>query len=418
MKMSKTLKYLIIATVIIIILIIIGKKSGIVGKKDVLKIATEKVEKRTIIETITASGKIQPKTEVKISADVSGEIIELYVLDGDSIKEGQLLLKINPDIYISTIERLEASVNSSKSQLAQSEAQLLEKKLNFDRNKKLWDTKTISEAEFESYEIAYKIAQANLKSAEYAVQSSQASLKEANENLSKTNIYAPISGIVTKLNVEKGERVVGTAQMTGTEIMRIANLNNMEVIINVNENDIVHVSKNDTTIIEVDAYLNHKFKGIVTEIANSATTDGVSADQVTNFDVKISIIPESYKDLIKPDKPFPLRPGMSASVDIQTETDYNILTIPIQSVTTRADSLLPDSIKSKGTTDLQEIVFVYNNNTVSIKKVKTGIQDDSYIQILEGLKIGDEVVSAPYTAISKKLTNNEKVEKVKVEEAF
>ncbi len=416
--MSKTLKYLIIATVIIIILIIIGKKSGIVGKKDVLKIATEKVEKRTIIETITASGKIQPKTEVKISADVSGEIIELYVLDGDSIKEGQLLLKINPDIYISTIERLEASVNSSKSQLAQSEAQLLEKKLNFDRNKKLWDTKTISEAEFESYEIAYKIAQANLKSAEYAVQSSQASLKEANENLSKTNIYAPISGIVTKLNVEKGERVVGTAQMTGTEIMRIANLNNMEVIINVNENDIVHVSKNDTTIIEVDAYLNHKFKGIVTEIANSATTDGVSADQVTNFDVKISIIPESYKDLIKPDKPFPLRPGMSASVDIQTETDYNILTIPIQSVTTRADSLLPDSIKSKGTTDLQEIVFVYNNNTVSIKKVKTGIQDDSYIQILEGLKIGDEVVSAPYTAISKKLTNNEKVEKVKVEEAF
>jgi len=416
--MNKTLKYLLIATAIIIVLIIVGKKSGVVGKEIILKVSTEKVTKRTLTETITANGKIQPKTEVKISADVSGEIIELYVEDGDSVQQGQLLLKINPDIYLSTIERLQASVNSSKSQLLQTEAQLLEKKQNYDRNKKLYDKETISKAEFESIEIAYKIAQANLSSSQFAVQSSEASLKEAKENLRKTNIFSPISGIVTKLNVEKGERVVGTAQMTGTEIMRIANLNNMEVKIDVNENDIVRVSKNDTALIEVDAYLDYKFKGIVTEIANSANTDGVSADQVTNFEVKIRILPESYKELVNNDKPFPFRPGMSASVDIQTETEYNVLTVPIQSVTARADSLLPDSLQQKENNELQEIVFVYNNNKVNMRKVTTGIQNDSYIQIKTGLKSNEEVVSAPYTAISKKLKNNTKVEKVKEKDLF
>lgn len=416
--MNKTLKYLLIATVIIIVLIVIGKKSGIVGKKLVLKIATEKVEKRTLTETITANGKIQPKTEVKISADVSGEIIELYVEDGDSVKQGELLLKINPDIYISTIERLEASVNSSKAQLSQTEAQLLEKKQNYDRNKKLFDKGAISKAEFESIDIAYKIAQANLSSSTFSVQSSEASLKEAKENLSKTNIYSPISGIVTKLNIEKGERVVGTAQMTGTEIMRIANLNNMEVIIDVNENDIVRVSKNDTALIEVDAYLDHKFKGVVTEIANSANTEGGSADQVTNFEVKIKILPDSYKDLVKKNKPFPFRPGMSASVDIQTETEFNALTVPIQSVTARADSLLPDSLRDSETNELQEIVFVLVDDKVKVRKVTTGIQNDSYIQILSGLKNDEEVVSAPYTAISKKLKDNTVVEKVEEKDLF
>lgn len=416
--MNKTLKYLLIATAIIIVLIIVGKKSGVVGKKIVLKISTEKVEKRTLTETITANGKIQPKTEVKISADVSGEIIELHVEDGDSVKQGDLLLKINPDIYLSTIERLEASVNSTKSQLLQSEAQLLEKKQNYDRSKKLYDKETISMVEFEGVEIALKIAEANYSSAQFSVQSSQASLKEANENLSKTNIYSPISGIVTRLNIEKGERVVGTAQMTGTEIMRIANLNNMEVKIDVNENDIVRVSKNDTALIEVDAYLDHKFRGVVTEIANSANTDGVSADQVTNFEVKIRILPESYKSLIKEDKPFPFRPGMSASVDIQTETECNILTVPIQSVTARADSLLPDSLINENNSDLQEIVFVYSNNKVSVRKVKTGIQNDSYIQIITGLKSDEEIVSAPYTAISKKLKDDTTVEKVEEKDLF
>ncbi len=416
--MNKILKYLLIATLVIIVLIIVGKKSGIVGKKIVLKVATEKVEKRTLTETITANGKIQPKTEVKISADVSGEIIELFIEDGDSIQQGDLLLKINPDIYLSTIERLAASVNSSKSQLLQTEAQLLEKKQNYDRNKKLFDKETISKAEFESIEIAYKIAQANLSSSQFAVQSSEASLKEANENLRKTSIFAPISGIVTKLNVEKGERVVGTAQMTGTEIMRIANLNNMEVKIDVNENDIVRVSKNDTALIEVDAYLDYKFKGIVTEIANSANTDGVSADQVTNFEVKIRILPESYKELVKEDKPYPFRPGMSASVDIQTETEHNVLTVPIQSVTARADSLLPDSLQQKENGDLQEIVFVYTNDKVRIRKVTTGIQNDNYIQIKTGLKPDEVVVSAPYTAISKKLKDDTTVEQVEEKDLF
>lgn len=416
--MSKTLKYLLIITVVLIVIIIIGKQSGIFGKKLIIKIATEQVEKRTLTETITANGKIQPKTEIKISADVSGEIINLYVEDGDSVQQGDLLLKINPDIYLSTIERLEASVNSSKAQLAQTEAQMLEKQQNFNRNKTLWDKQTISQATFETAEIAFKVAKANLLSAEYSVQSSEASLKEAKENLNKTHIYAPINGIVTKLNIEKGERVVGTAQMTGTEIMRIANLNNMEVKIDVNENDIVRVSKNDTAIIEVDAYLDHKFKGIVTEIANSASSDGISTDQVTNFEVKIRILPESYNDLIKPNKPFPFRPGMSASVDIQTETEFNVLTIPIQAVTARADSLLPDSIQDKNNNDLQEIVFVYKNDKVYVNKVETGIQNDNYIQIISGLKLEQEVVTAPYTAISKKLKDDTQVEKVDKEELF
>lgn len=411
--MSKTLKILLIVAVILIVAIVIGKKSGVFGEKYLLKVYTEKPEKRTITETITASGKIQPKTEVKISADVSGEIIDLFVEDGDSVKKGQLLLKIKPDIYLSQIERIEASVNSSKAQLAQAKAQLLEKENAYKRSKILWEKKTISDAEYESAEIAYKVAKASLDAAEFSVHSSMASLKEAQENLVKTQIYSPIDGIVTKLNVEKGERVVGTAQMTGTEIMRIANLNEMEVKVDVNENDIINVSKNDTAIIEVDAYLGKKFKGVVTEIANSASNGQNSGiDQVTNFEVKIKILPESYNKLVNNENPFPFRPGMSASVDIQTQTAYNVLSIPIQAVTAKADSLLPDSI-STHTGELQEIVFVVKNNKAKIRKVKTGIQNDNFIQIISGLTEKDEVVSAPYMAISKKLKDGTEIEIVK-----
>jgi len=416
--MNKILKYLLIIVGVLIVFIIIAKSTGLIGSEAFLKISTEKVQKRTIIETIVANGKIQPKTEVKISADVSGEIIELFVEDGDSVTQGQLLLKINPDIYQSTIERLDASVNSSKAQLAQSEASLIEKEKSYKRNKNLWEKKTISDAEFESIEIAYKVALANKESAEYSVKSSQASLKEANENLTKTQIYAPIDGIVTKLNVEKGERVVGTAQMTGTEIMRIANLNNMEVIIDVNENDIVRVSKNDTAIVEVDAYLGKKFKGIVTEIANSANTEGTATDQVTNFEVKIKLLPKYYKELITENKPFPFRPGMSASVDIQTKTVFDVLSLPIKAVTTRADSLLSDSIKLGENEDVLEIVFIYDNNKAKIRKVKTGIQDDNYIQILSGVKLNEEVVTDPYSAINKTLKDNMPVEKVSKDKLF
>lgn len=416
--MNKTLKYLLIIVGVLIVFIIIAKSSGFIGQEAFLKISTEKVIKRSITETIVANGKIQPKLEVKISADVSGEIIELFIEDGDSVTKGQLLLKINPDIYQSSIERLDASVNSSKAQLSQSEASLLEKEKAYKRNKNLWEKKAISDAEYESIEIAYKIALANKKSAEFSVKSAEASLKEANENLIKTNIYSPIDGIVTKLNIEKGERVVGTAQMTGTEIMRIANLNNMEVVIDVNENDIVRVSKNDTALVEVDAYLGKKFKGIVTDIANSANTEGTATDQVTNFEVKIRLLPKYYKDLITKEKPFPFRPGMSASVDIQTKTVVNVLSLPIKAVTTRADSLLNDSLKSKDDDEILEIVFIYSNNKVKIRKVKTGIQDDNNIQILSGIKLDEEIVTDPYSAINKTLKDDMSVEKVSKEKLF
>ena len=419
--MNKTLKYLLIITAVLIVGVIIAKKTGFVGKEILFKVSTENAEKRMITETIVANGKIQPKTEVKISADVSGEIIELLVEDGDSVSKGQLLLKINPDIYYSTIERLEASVNSAKAQLSQSEASLLEKDKSHKRNQRLWDKKAISESEYESSEIAYKIALANKQSAEFSVKSAEASLKEANENLTKTQIYSPIEGIVTKLNIELGERVVGTAQMTGTEIMRIANLNNMEVKVDVNENDIVRVSKFDTALVEVDAYLGEKFKGIVTEIANSANTDGSATDQVTNFEVKIRLLPEGYKDLVTEEKPFPFRPGMSASVEIQTNTMFDVISIPIQAVTARVDSLLNDSIKGDDNDELIEIVFVYSGDAdskVKIQKVKTGIQDDNYIQIIEGVEPNTEVVVAPYSAINKKLKDDMKVEKVSKDKLF
>ena len=419
--MNKTLKYLLIITAVLVVGVIIAKKSGLVGKEILFKVSTENAEKRTITETIVANGKIQPKTEVKISADVSGEIIDLLVEDGDSVTKGQLLLKINPDIYYSTIERLQASVNSAKAQLSQSEASLLEKEKSHKRNERLWDKKAISESEFESSEIAYKIALANKQSAEFSVKSAEASLKEANENLTKTQIYSPIDGIVTRLNIELGERVVGTAQMTGTEIMRIANLNNMEVKVDVNENDIVRVSKFDTALVEVDAYLGQKFKGIVTEIANSANTEGAATDQVTNFEVKIRLLPEGYKALVTNEKPFPFRPGMSASVEIQTNTMLDVISIPIQAVTARADSLLNDSIKLGEDDDLIEIVFVYSGDAdskVKIIKVKTGIQDDNYIQILEGIEPNTEVVIAPYSAINKKLKDDMKVEKVSKDKLF
>jgi HlyD family secretion protein len=416
--MNKTLKYLLIIAGALIIIVIIAKSFGLVGKEILIKVSTEEVQNRTITETIIANGKIQPKTEVKISADVSGEIIELYVEDGDSVTKGQLLLKINPDIYFSTIERLDASVNSSKAQLAQSEATLLEKEKTHSRNTNLWNKKAISDAEYESSEIAYKIALANKKSAGFSVKSAEASLKEANENLTKTQIYSPMYGIVTKLNVELGERVVGTAQMTGTEIMRIANLNNMEVQIDVNENDIVRVSKNDTALIEVDAYLGKKFKGLVTEIANSASTEGTSTDQVTNFEVKIKLLPKYYKELVSKNNPFPFRPGMSASVEVQTKTVNNVLSIPIQSVTTRTDSLLNDSLRELNNDEIKEIVFIYKDNKVFIKNVETGVQNNNYIEIISGVKINDEVVIAPYSAITKKLKDDMKVEKVSKDKLF
>ena len=438
MKNKKILRYLIIGAVVLIIFAVIGKKQSWFGKSKAIKISTEKVSKRNIIETITANGKIQPETEVKISPDVSGEIVELNIMEGDEVEEGKLLLKIKPDIYLSNLDRMKASLNSTKSNLAnskarlvQTEAQFKQTELSFKRNKKLWAQKTISEAEWETAESSYLVAKAEVEAgretvnaAEYAVKSSEASLKEAKENLTKTTIYAPMSGTISKLNVEKGERVVGTAQMAGTELLRIANLSKMEVKVEVNENDIVRVSLHDTAIIEIDAYLKEKFKGIVTEIANSANTVGVSTDQVTSFDVKILILPESYAHLIPEDNPnfYPFRPGMSANVDIQTRIDKNALSIPIQAVTTRKDkSQDTDSLKTiKNQTDdkMMEVVFVYDDGKVNLRKVVSGIQDNNYIKIDSGLKFEEEVVISPYNAISKKLKDGTAVEKVDKNELF
>ena len=433
MKSNSLLKYLLIAAVVLIIFAVVGKKAGWFGGKVEIKVSVEQPELRTITEIVTASGKIQPETEVKISPDVSGEIVELYVKEGDEVKNGDLLLKIKPDIYLSSVDRAAAAVNSAKANLANSQAFLEQVKARYkqtenayDRNKVLWEQETISDAEYENSLSAYEIVQAELESAKksieaskYSVQSAEATLSEARENLSKTTIYAPMSGTISKLNVEKGERVVGTMQMAGTEMLRIANLERMEVMVDVNENDIVKVKMSDTALIEIDAYLGETFKGVVTEIANSANVTGMSTDQVTNFDVKVLLVKASYQQLISKNNPNPFRPGMSASVDIQTNTKHNVLTIPIQCVTTRVDSVETDvETLAAINEEIQEIVFVARNDSAHIQIVKTGIQDNKYIEIKEGLSKEDKVVTSPYSAISRKLKDGSIIKVVDKKELF
>jgi len=418
MKMNKTLRIIIVITVLVVILAVIGKKAGWFGKAETFEVAVEKGEKRTIVETITANGKIQPETEVKITPDVSGEIVYLFVKEGEYVEEGKLLLKIKPDIYVSMFNRVRASLNSAKARLAQVEAQYVQSKLSYDRNKKLWEQETISESAYESAEATYKMAEADLNAAKYSVKSAEASLKEAEENLRKTSIYAPMAGTISTLLIEKGERVVGTEMMSGTELMRVADLSRMEVIVEVNENDIIRVLTGDTAIVEVDAYMDQDFKGLVTEIANSATTTGMSADQVTSFNVKILLLHESYQNLLD-ETPNPFRPGMSATVDIQTETKYDIFTIPIQAVTTRLDTIGQEQndlvIADK---DPDVVVFKVIDDYVMSQIVETGIQDNNYIEITSGLSIEDEIVIAPYNAISRKLADSSMIEIVTKKELF
>jgi HlyD family secretion protein len=450
MKKKKTIRYIIIAAVVLIILLVIGKKFGWLGKEDQTKVSTELVKKRTITETVSASGKIQPEVEVKISPDVSGEVIELNVKEGDKVKKGDLLAKINPDIYVSNVNRMVASLNSqkaaaanAKARLAQAKATFINAKASYERNETLFKQNAISQAEYDQAKSNYEVAKEDVTAAEesyegakFNVQSSEASVKESKDNLNKTSIFAPVDGTISKLSVEKGERVVGTSQMAGTEMMRIADLNEMEVNVSVNENDIVRVKLGDTTLIEVDAYLNRKFKGIVTEIANSADVTGsTSTDQVTNFNVKIRILKESYSDLLDEKHPnlSPFRPGMSASVDIQTKTVYNVLCVPIQAVTTRDDTAKAEvkkivkkdsdgdevvEVKSKAVAVNNEFVFTFSEDKVKMQKVKTGIQDNTYIEILEGLSEKQEIITAPYTAINKKLKDGMKVKKVDKSELF
>ena len=445
MKNNKKLYWIIGAVVLaIVVTLVVLKLKGKIGPSQETKVATDLVSKRTIIETVSANGKIQPETEVKLSPDVSGEIIELYVKEGDVVKKGQILAKINPEIYRSTLDRVVGALNSqkanlanSKARLAQVKAQFINARNSFDRSKKLFDQKAISSSEYDQAISSFEQAKAevtageqSVKAAEFAVSSAEASVKESRESFTKTTIFAPGDGIVSKLNVEKGERVAGASQFSaGTEIMRIANMDLMRVNVSVNENDIVRVKLGDTALIEVDSYLNRKFKGLVTEIATSANTVGLTADQVTNFDVKVRILKESYADLQPKDQPTysPFRPGMSANVEIRTKRVLNVITVPIQAVTTRIDSTKlkmasaakkdakpnsDDQEVKKSDDPQQEIVFIYVNGIAKLVNVKTGVQDNTNIQILSGLKANDEVISAPYSIVTKKLKDGDKVTKV------
>ena len=427
MKSKKIFRYVLIVTVIAVIVLVVGKKKGWFGNELKIKVAVEKIEKRDIVEVITANGKVQPETEVKISPEVSGEIVELNVKEGDFVEKGNLLIKIRPDNYISILNGAEASVNSAKARLKQAEARLIQSKQDFDRNKSLWDQKAISEAEFEQISSTYSSAQAEKDAASYSVESAVAYMKEAQENLRKTSIYAPMTGTVSMLNVELGERVLGTNMMTGTEMLRIADLGRMEVEVEVNENDIVKVHKSDTALIEMDAYIGRKFKGLVTEIPVSAQTTGLTTDQVTNFNVKILLISEDYSDLVSDKNQYPLRPGMSATSDIQTSRKFAVSTIPLQAVTTRPDTLVvakdttmlkTEDEATKNKKDELIVAFVAKEGKSVMKTVQTGIQDDKYIEIISGLESDDQVITAPYSAVSKKLQNNTLIEVVDIKDLF
>jgi HlyD family secretion protein len=453
MKGKKTWYIIGAAVVLIFGGLALAKKMEWIGKVDPIEVEYTKVLRGTIVEKVSASGKIQPEVEVKVSPDVSGEIVSLKVAEGDSVVAGQELLKIRPDNYVSLLARAEAQVNAmkasteqSKAVLSQSEARLTKAKIDYDRNVRLHNDKVISDADFDQFQSAYAVAKqdleaakANVKAANYNVKSAEAAFKEAKTNLTKTTIYAPQSGIISKLNVELGERVVGTSQMAGTEMLRIANLNNMEVRVNVNENDITRVSLGDTVMIDVDAFSSsdRKFMGVVYEVASSANSSGtaaaVSNDAVTEFEVKIRVLRSSYADLIQGKLSYPLKPGMTASVEILTNRKANILTVPLASVTTRelgAEKKSEGSAGGKPSEDgaavttqddanaarkrkenIREVVFVEEKGKVKQVEVKTGISDFEHIEIVSGLKDGQQIISGPYATVAKKLNAGDLVKK-------
>ncbi|MFZ5429659.1 MAG: efflux RND transporter periplasmic adaptor subunit [Bacteroidota bacterium] len=422
-KKNRLLPLAIIALVLIIVFLVVGKKAGWIGSDLTVNVLSQKAEARTITEQITANGKIQPKTEVKISPDVSGEIIELYVEEGNQVIAGDPLLVIKPDMYISALNRAEAALNSAKARLAQAEAQLIERQLAFKRAEQLFSTQTIAQSDFETAQAGFRVAESEVKAAQFSVKSAEATVAEAREQLTKTRVFAPISGTVSRLNVEKGERVVGTGMYAGTETMVIADLDKMEVRVDVNENDIVKVSLGDTALIQVDAYLNRKFKGIVTEIANSARVAGTTADQVTNFEVKIFLIHNSYADLIDTvrQRIYPFRPGMSASVDILTNTREQVITVPVQAVTTRIPEKPRGQVVAAGTAladERQEVVFRIEEGRARKVVVKTGIQDKNYIEITEGLSAGDDIIAGPFNVVSRTLNDSMLVKVVTEDELF
>jgi len=448
-KSNKLIYWLIGAVVLLLIFIMVGRSAGWIGKPKELEVELAKAKRVTIIEKVSASGTVQPVTEVKIAPEVSGEIIELLIEEGDSVKQGATLVKIRPDTWQSKLERAEAGLSQQRANLEQSKSNLLRTQATFaraeaeyKRQEKLWAEKVISEADWQLAKQNYEIAKNDVESAEqsveasrYVIRSTEASLREAREDYRKTSVIAPMNGIVSKLLVKNGERVVGTATMTGTEMLRIADLNKMEVRVNVNENDIVRVHLGDTAVIDVDAYSADKkeFKGVVTLIANTAK-DKVSADAITEFEVRILMLPVSYQDLVKVGNKFPFRPGMTASVDILTTTKGNALSVPLASVTTRN----PEEEKKEGenngdgpnsnarqTSDQSKpqkkvedktVIFVNDKGVAKMVEVKTGISDYDNIEILSGIADGTEIITGPFTAVSKRLKDGDKVRQAEKKE--
>jgi HlyD family secretion protein len=411
---KKTLLIIGVIAIAVIVLLVAGKKAGWFGASgNVREVEFSKIELIQIVEKVSATGKIQPEIEVKLSSEVSGEIIELPIVEGQMVEKGGLLVRINPDLYQSSLQRSRAGLQNVKANHAQAEASLREAKSNYDRNKTLFDKGVISKSEWDKIVAAFEVAEASKNAAYYGMQSAAATVTEATDNLARTTIYSPMRGTISKLDVELGERVVGTQQMAGTEILRVANLSNMEVEVDVNENDIVKVSVGDSTIVEVDAYLNKEFKGVVTQISNSAIT-GLSADQVTNFKVKVRILESSYRDLRegKPDNYSPFRPGMTATVDIITRKKNDVVGIPISAIVIKNDTTSAPSAESKTpvTADEKfEAVFVKEGNRAELRIITTGIQDNQNIEILSGLKAGETVITGPYNTVTKTLKDGDEV---------
>lgn len=418
---KKNIILITVSIVILLSLLVVAKKMGWVGKNDLSKkVEWLAVSKSQIVEKVSATGKIQPEVEVKLSSEVSGEIIALPIKEGQQVKKGDLLVKINPDIIQSMLNRSEATYQNIKASLAQAEASLKEAEANYRRNESLFAKGVISKAEWDRSIAAYETSKAARKSAYYSVKSAAASVNEAKDNLGRTTIYAPMDGTISLLNVELGERVVGTQQMAGTELLRVANLNDMEVEVDVNENEIVKVNVGDSAIVEVDAYLKKSFKGLVTAISNASAAN-LSADQVTNFEVKIKILKSSYTELLegKSLNYAPFRPGMTATVDIITETKSDAVTVPISAIVVKTDTLSSKASYTKekvNTSDeLFECVFVKNGNEAKLRVVETGIQDDSNIEVLSGLKDQDTVITGPYAMVSKSLKSGDKISQLKTE---
>lgn len=445
-KSNKTVKIFIIVLLVFIVGAILLKVTGVIGKAKEIEVDFAKAKKADIVEKVSASGTVQPVTEVKLAPEVSGEIIELHVEDGDAVEKGKLLVKIRPDQQLSQLERAEASLNqqkanvkASESSLSRAEATFIRSEQEYKRQQKLWNEKVISEADWQLAQQNYKVAQNDLaaaketlEAAKFIVNSTEATVKESRENVRRTSVVAPLTGIVSKLSVKQGERVVGTAQMQGTEMLRIADLGKMEVRVNVNENDIVRVHGGDTVLIDVDAYstTGKEFKGIVTNIANTAK-EKLSTDAITEFEVRILILESSYQDLVAKGNKFPFRPGMTASVEIITTRKTGVLSVPLAAVTTRGEEKEKKPEEQQQNQDHQVtnsneqaqqkalkkedkvVVFINDNGKAKMVPVKTGISDYDNIEIVEGLPDSAEVVVGPFLVVSKRLKEGDKIVKTK-----